>query len=79
MLMKRSKAKTKMILCENKRIVAKKLKGKFEAKKQNTCEMDLCLLHFALKRKKIFKWNRGTLLKGEKVHISCTFKLITFS
>ncbi len=41
-----------MILCENKRIVAKKRKRKFEANKRNACETDLCSLRFALKRNK---------------------------
>ncbi len=65
-----------MILCENKWIVVKKRKGKFEANKQNTCEMDLCLLRFALKRKKIYKWNPSTLLKGEKVHFQANYFFI---
>ncbi len=52
-LLKRNKAKTKKILCENKRILRKKGSENFEANKRNACETDLCSLRFALKRKKI--------------------------
>jgi hypothetical protein len=47
-----------MILCENKRILRKKGSENFEANKRNACETDLCLLRFALKRKKNISENR---------------------
>jgi hypothetical protein len=74
-LMKRNKAKTKNDFMRNKRIFRKKGCENFEANKWNACEMDLCSLRFASKRKKNISENRTPYSLPQPCWVTCLLVL----